>query len=57
MHERTHHIYCSGQLFLALLTNCTKIAYDNYNIIKINETFISNFFKINNNNNIITIIH
>jgi hypothetical protein len=44
--ECTQYIYNFGQPCLILVTSCTIITYDNYNIIEINETFINNFFVI-----------
>jgi hypothetical protein len=44
--ECTQYIYNFGQPCLTLVTSCTLVTYDNYNIIEINETFINNFFVI-----------
>jgi hypothetical protein len=41
MDDGTYYIYYFGQPCLTLLTRYTKVTYDNYNIIGINETFIS----------------
>jgi len=46
MNECTHCIHGFGQLCLILLTSYTKVTYDNYNTIGINETFINIFFNI-----------
>jgi len=42
--ECMHNIYGFGQPCLTLLTSYTMVTYDNYNMTKINETFIHNFF-------------
>jgi hypothetical protein len=41
-----HRIYNFGQPSLILLASYTKVTYDNYNIIKINEEFINKLFAI-----------
>ncbi len=44
--ERTCNIYNFGQPCLILLASCTRIAYENYNIIGIIESLITNLFEI-----------
>ncbi len=43
MDDGTYCIYNFGQPCLTLLASYTKITYDNYNIIRINERCISKF--------------
>jgi len=44
MNGYKHYTYGFGQPCLTLWTSCTWITYDNYNITKMNETFVNNFF-------------
>ncbi len=46
MDECICRIYGISQPCFILLASCTKVPYDNYNILGINETFINNLFTI-----------